>query len=80
MAELDVDRYVPSEYLKRQVLSGAIETLTLRERVADPGDTFRIRETTFEITRVERGPVAELDVDAADVEGEAVVHTFERVS
>ena len=78
MAQLEVDRYVPSEYLKRQLLSGAVETLTLRERVADPGDTFRIRDTEFQITSVEERAAADLDVDGE--EGDAVVHAFERVS
>lgn len=76
--QLDVDRYVPSEYLKRQLLSGDIETLTLHERVADPGDTFEVRGATFEITAVEVRDAADLDVP--DEDGNAVVHFFERVA
>ncbi|WP_435095205.1 hypothetical protein [Halarchaeum sp. P4] len=75
--QLDVDRYVPSEYLKRQLLSGAIETLTLHERVADPGDTFEVHGATFEITSVEVRDAADLEVP--DEDGNAVVHFFERV-
>ncbi|GAA0299628.1 hypothetical protein [Halarchaeum salinum] len=76
--QLDVDRYVPSDYLKRQLLAGEIETLTLHERVANPGDTFEIHGATFEITAVEVRDAADLDVP--DEEGNAVVHFFERVS
>ncbi|GGN14999.1 hypothetical protein [Halarchaeum nitratireducens] len=75
---LDVDRYVPSDYLKRKLLSGEIETLTLHERVADPGDTFEVQGATFEITAVEVRDAADLDVP--DEDGNAVVHFFERVA
>lgn len=78
MSQLDVERYVPSQYLQRQLLTGAIETLTLHERVADPGDTFHVGGATFEITSVEVRDAANLDVP--DEEGNAVVHFFERVA
>lgn len=77
-SQLDVDRYVPSDYLKRQLLSGSIETLTLHERVADPGDTFEVHGATFEITSVEVRDAA--DLDAPDEDGNAVLHFFERVA
>lgn len=67
MAELDAEDLVPGEYFQQALLQGEIEELVHANRVAEPGDTFTVEDTTITVTAVEEMPVAEaVPEDARD--------------
>jgi len=67
MGEIDPDALLPNDRVKRAVLDGEITQLSrgAATRYAEPGDTFELDGTTFEVETVEERTLGDLtDADA----------------
>jgi hypothetical protein len=67
MAEIDPDALLPNDRVKRAALEGDVTQLSrgAATRYAEPGDTFEIDGTPFEVTGVEERTLGDLtDADA----------------
>ena len=67
MAHIDADALLPNDRVKQAVVEGEVTQLSRggSNHYAEPGDTFELGGTTFEVTSVEERTLGDLtDADA----------------
>ena len=67
MARIDADALLPNDRVKQAALAGEVTQLSRggSNRYAEPGDTFELDDTVFEVTAVEERTLGDLtDADA----------------
>jgi len=67
MAEIDAGALLPNERVQSMAIDGEVTQIHRggTERYADPGDTFEIEGTTFEVTGVDERTLGDMtDADA----------------
>ncbi len=69
MAELDVDTLLPSPRMREQALDGDVTQIHRGQQYADPGDTFAVDGTTFEVVTVDERTLGDLTDEDARAEG-----------
>ncbi|SEW24206.1 ASCH domain-containing protein [Natrinema salifodinae] len=79
MSELDSSDLLPSERMRNQAVDGEVTQIHRGHRYADPGDTFAIDGTTFEVTTVRERTLGELTDEDARAEGLANLEAYERL-
>ena len=68
MARIDADALLPNDRVKQAALAGEVTQLSRggSNRYAEPGDTFELDGTVFEVTAVEERTLGDLtDADAS---------------
>jgi hypothetical protein len=69
MAELDPDTLLPSPRMREQALDGEVTQIHRGQQYADPGDTFSVDGTTFEVVAVDERTLGDLTDEDARAEG-----------
>ena len=71
MARIDADALLPNDRVKQAVLEGEVTQLSRggSNRYAEPGDTFELDDTVFEVTAVEERTLGDLTDEDARREG-----------
>ena len=71
MAEIDPDALLPNDRVQEAALSGDVTQLSRggSNRYAEPGDTFELDDTVFEVTAVEERTLGDLTDEDARREG-----------
>ncbi|SDK38418.1 ASCH domain-containing protein [Natronorubrum texcoconense] len=69
MSELDLSELLPSERMQTQALEGDVTQIHRGHQYADPGDTFTIEDTAFEVTDVTERTLGDLTDEDAQAEG-----------
>jgi hypothetical protein len=78
MTEIDPDALLPNDRVKDAVLDGEITQLSrgAGNRYADPGDTFVLEGTRFEVTGVEDRTLGDLTDADANREGSPSLEAY----
>ncbi len=71
MADREADTILPTERMQRAALDGDVTQIHRGSRYADPGDTFDVEGTTFEVTDVTERTLGDLTDEDARREGAA---------
>lgn len=69
MSELDPGELLPSDRMRSQALEGEVSQIHRGHQYAEPGDTFTIEDTTFEVTDVTERTLGDLTDEDARAEG-----------
>jgi hypothetical protein len=71
MARIDADALLPNDRVKQAVVEGEVTQLSRggSDRYAEPGDTFELDDTVFEVTAVEERTLGDLTDEDARREG-----------
>ena len=71
MARIEADALLPNDRVKQAVLEGEVTQLSRggSNRYAEPGDTFELDDTVFEVTAVEERTLGDLTDEDARREG-----------
>ena len=71
MTRIDADALLPNDRVKQAVLEGEVTQLSRggSNRYAEPGDTFELDDTVFEVTAVEERTLGDLTDEDARREG-----------
>ena len=78
MADVDAGALLPNDRVRQMALSGEVTQIHRggSERYAEPGDTFDIEGTTFEVTDVDERTLGDLTDDDARREGSASLEAY----
>lgn len=79
MSELDPSELLPSDRMQSQALEGEVTQIHRGHQYAEPGDTFTIEETTFEVTDVTERTLGDLTDEDARAEGTDDLEAYERL-
>ena len=71
MTRIEADALLPNDRVKQAVLEGEVTQLSRggSDRYAQPGDTFELDDTVFEVTAVEERTLGDLTDEDARREG-----------
>ena len=71
MTRIEADALLPNDRVKQAVLEGEVTQLSRggSNRYAEPGDTFELDDTVFEVTAVEERTLGDLTDEDARREG-----------
>ena len=71
MTHIEADALLPNDRVKQAVLEGEVTQLSRggSNRYAEPGDTFELDDTVFEVTAVEERTLGDLTDEDARREG-----------
>ncbi|GAB7018863.1 ASCH domain-containing protein [Halostagnicola bangensis] len=69
MSEIEPGELLPSERMREQALGGEVTQIHRGNQYADPGDTFAIDGTTFEVTEITERTLGDLTDEDARAEG-----------
>jgi len=72
----DPDTILPTERMQRAALDGDVTQIHRGSQYADPGDTFEIEGTTFEVTDVTERTLGDLTDEDARREGAADLDAY----
>jgi hypothetical protein len=80
MAEIDAGALLPNDRVRRMALDDEVTQIHRggAERYADPGDTFEIEGTTFEVTGVDERTLGDMTDADARREGSESLEAYKR--